>query len=308
VPIHDLGYRGWSGRTIPDAMRWWVIAASGARMAWRNMWLRRMLFFAWLPAVYAAGLFYFYERVALDARNVRAMEEFIPPFLSNIQPVLSAVREDPLGARHVVWSWVLMNFFRHPQLYLMVMVVGIVAPPLISRDVRSRAFLLYFSRPLTRAEYVAGKAGTVWCYLMLITTVPSLTLYLFGVLLSPGPYVVVDTWDIPFRIVAASIVLMVPTTAIALCFSSLTSESRYAAFGWFAIWVFGEVAWSIQFGITQQSWTLLSFHAMLGEAQAWVFGLATSLEDVLPSLVVLSGLTLLSLLVLLRRVSAPMRV
>ncbi|MBW3543257.1 MAG: hypothetical protein KY476_23630, partial [Planctomycetes bacterium] len=158
-------------------------------------------------------------------------------------------------------------------------------------------------------EYIVGKSGTVWCYLALITTLPSLALFVFGVLLSPSLGVVFDTWDLPFRILAASIALMVPTTAIALCFSSMTSESRYAGFGWFALWIFGEVTWHVYFGVTEGGrLTLVSFHAMLGEVQAWIFGLKTDLSEVLPSLAMLTALTVLSLAVMVRRVSAPMRV
>lgn len=55
----------------------------------------------------------------------------------------------------------------------MVMVIGLIAPPMISQDVRSRAFLLYFSRPLTRGEYLLGKLASVWVYLSLISTLPA---------------------------------------------------------------------------------------------------------------------------------------
>ena len=64
-----------------------------------------------------------------------------------------------------MWSWLLYTFLRYPQGGIMVLMVGIIAPPLISQDVRSRAFLLYFSRPLARWQYALGKLATVWFYL-----------------------------------------------------------------------------------------------------------------------------------------------
>ena len=139
----------------------------------------------------------------------------------NVDPK-SASQEELDQARHHVWAWLLQTLFRYPQGVLMVLVVGLVAPPLIAQDVRSRAFLLYFSRPLTRGEYILGKAAVVWCYLLLITTLPALTLYVMAVLFSPDLSVVEHTWDLPLRILAASAVLMIPTTAVALFFSSLT--------------------------------------------------------------------------------------
>lgn len=207
----------------------------------------------------------------------------------------------------------------------MVMVVGLIAPPLISQDVRSRAFLLYFSRPLTRGEYLLGKLASVWAYLAVISTLPALALYVLGVLLSPDLGVVSATWDLPFRIVAASLVLMLPTSILALCFSSLTQESRYAGFAWFAMWILGWFTYSVAASIEianaqfqqfqngspmelqQSSWTHVSLYHTLGRVQSWVFGFA-DFRDVLVSALILIGVTVIALTILLRRISAPMRV
>jgi hypothetical protein len=191
----------------------------------------------------------------------------------------------------------------------MVLVVGLVAPPLIAHDVRSRAFLLYFARPLTRWEYLLGKAVTVWCFLGLITTLPALSLYVLGILMSPELGVVFDTWDLPLRILSASLVLMLPTTLLALCLSSLTTETRYAAFGWFAVWAFGWVTYAIlQTADPETSWTLVSLFHILGEVQSWVFGMVENTRSVKWSATILAAITIASLAILMRRVSAPMRV
>src|SRR3990167_4532052 len=50
--VNRLGYRGWSGQLESGWMRWTVISSVGIRRAWQSRWLRRMLFFAWLPAVW----------------------------------------------------------------------------------------------------------------------------------------------------------------------------------------------------------------------------------------------------------------
>ena len=73
-------------------------------------------------------------------------------------------------------------------------------PPLISQDIRSRAFLLYFSRPLTRMEYLVGKTASLWAYLAMITAVPALSLYAIGVVLSPNLSVVSPRGICPFEL------------------------------------------------------------------------------------------------------------
>jgi len=325
VPVHDLGYRSWRGTLAPDFTRWLVIAQTGIRLAWRSSWLRRMLLVAWLPAVYMGLGFFLFEQSLEYPQARRGVSQFLGS-LPDTNTLADSLRVDldtadasELGrARHQVWAALLAILFRYPQGLLMVLVVGVVAPPLIANDMRSRAFLLYFSRPLTREEYVLGKGCVVWAYLMMITTAPALVLYLLGVLLSSDLSVIVYTWDLPFRVLAATAVLMVPTTAVALCFSSMTMESRYATFGWFAIWIFGWVSYasltSFQIpssGVISEDfstrWTLLSPYHTLGEVQSWVFGLRDGFRDVLAEAVVLTCVTLISVGVLLNRVSAPIR-
>ena len=316
VPLHDLGYRTWQGRLSPQWWRWWVIAQTGMRLAWRSRWLRRLLLVAWLPMMYVAIGFFVYEQLAAapQTANVRDLAfMFIDEFPDAKELIKGLDQADPARARHWMWAWLLSTFFRYPQGVLMVLVVGLIAPPLIAQDVRSRAFLLYFSRPLARREYILGKGAVVTGYLLMITTLPALVLYVLGLLLSPGLSVVLHTWDLPLRILGASVVLIVPTTAMSLAFSSLTSESRYASFAWFAVWVLGWVAYvlliaSLPGSFMRERWTLISLYHTLGRVQNWVFGFETDAAGLMSAGALLAGITVVSLLILFRRVSSPMRI
>ena len=335
MTVHDLGYRDWHGRLARSGTLWCVIAETGIRRGWQSSWLRRMLLVAWFPALWLAAGFFFFEQSMQypDARGDLAVFLRAMPQASVLAESLQvdpreATSEELEASRHSVWAWFLQTFFVYPQAVLMVLVVGLVAPPLISHDVRSRAFLLYFSRPITRTEYVLGKAASMWFYLGMITLVPALALYVLGVLLSPSLDVVAHTWDLPLRTVAASLVLMVPTTALALMLSSLSQESRYAAFAWFAVWILGWVSYGVVRGIERfntlegrrygerqdlemlrqpGNWRLLSPYHTLGEVQSWIFGFRREFGEVWPAAVLLVVMTLVSLMFLFRRVSAPMR-
>ncbi len=326
--VHRMGYRGWSGDLSSGWLRWTVIAVVGIRRAWQSRWLRRMLFFAWLPAAWFGIGFFLWEQATFSPewrQTLRPILQGMPP-TPEFNEIREAVRSGNMeSGRHTVWAWLLQSFFRNPQAVLMVMVVGLIAPPLISQDIRSRAFLLYFSRPLTRAEYLLGKLASVWVYLSLISTIPALGLYVLGVLLSPNLSVVAVTWDLPFRIIAASVVLMLPTSVLALCFSSLTQESRYAGFAWFALWILGWFTYGAvtsaeiyngqqealrtgqQFVVEESSWTHLSLYHTLGRVQSWVFGFS-EFRDIQVSMLILIGITVIALGILIHRISAPMRV
>ena len=317
MPIHDLGYREWDVPPQALGWRWIVIGMNGVRNAWKNRWLSRILFFLLIPAFFVGiGIFSF------EQTNQRADWRLSFYRGLNRSPVTSDLANDmlvdPNKARHDVWAWLLFMFFRYPQLFGVTMVIGLIAPRLIAQDVRSRAFLLYFSRPLTPWEYALGKSMTIWFYLALITTIPALLLYLVGIALSPGISVVLDTYDLPIRIILASIVLIVPTTSLALCFSSLTTDSRYAGVMWFGTWILGWVLYGFMFSLTvgmsgpqqmfvNNSWSLASLYHTLANVQVWVFGLQDDFSKVVPSLASLVGITVLSWSILMRRITAPLR-
>lgn len=317
MPIHDLGYRKWDEPPQAIGLRWFMIGKTGIRNAWKNKWLGRSMVFLLFPVAMVGTSIFFFEQASEQPGTRVAFARTLAQYRGTAE-LANEVVIDPDSVRHDVWSYLIFAFFSYPQAVGMVMIVGLIAPRLIAQDVRSRAFLLYFSRPLTPREYVLGKAMTIWFYLALITTIPALALYLLGIALSPGLSVVVDTYDLPVRIVLASLVLIVPTTSLALCFSSLTSESRYAGLMWFATWILGWVLFSVmrtvdvlQTNLTQvafeNNWSLISLYHTLGEVQVWVFGLQPDFTKVLPSIVLLTVITVMSWSILMRRVTAPLR-
>ncbi len=356
MPIHDVGYRPWSGKLTAPWTRWWKITEAGVAAALKSRWVRRALLASWIPAVYLASVFFFFEQAmekpdqevidqihigairdidwdevgnqstAEIARYIRTREvlnrmESLP----NSKSVLAAAEEgDPRVMRNRVWSWLLSMFLRYPQGIMTLLIVGLIVPPLIARDVRSRAFLLYYSRPITRIEYLLGKMAIPAVILSLITLVPALGLYIFGLLLSPDLSVIADTWDLPFRAILATGVCVIPVCLLSLLFSSLTQESRFAGFAWFAVWLLGVVVWGVIYGQNQlqlayaaggavpptfdSQWSLVSIYSTIGRVQSWLFGLETDVASVVPSIVVLALICVISFVWLYRRVSAPVRI
>jgi hypothetical protein len=287
------------------------------------MWLRRMLLVAWLPAIFIGLGFFMFENAAKRQLPTAAIAESgmlvfrqLPGFG---EMATTIANKDYDESRNVVWSWLLSTFFRLPQGTLMLLVVGLIAPPLISQDLRSRAYLIYFSRPISIWEYVLGKAAVVMAYLAMITTVAAWALYILGVMLSPDLSVLQYTWDLPLRILLASAVLIVPTTTLALCFSSLTRETRYAAFAWYVPWVLGWLAYTHlttqsmmargvdSLGALSGQWTLLSLYHSLGRVQNWVFGLEHDRWLATYAAMLLVTVAIFTTGILFWRVKAPLR-
>lgn len=351
MPIHDVGYRSWEGKRTSQFSRWWIISATGIRLAAKSWWVRRILFVAWLPVMYWGIGFFFIEKaieteskpftsknigigelesveLARDLSRQRIQHSLANKFsMFPHAEQLSAAFEtnDTSRIRSNVWRWLLMVFFRYPQAILILFLIGTVAPALISRDLRSRAFLLYFSRPIGKFEYIFGKLCIPSVFIVAVTTLPALALYVFAVMMSPDLSVFWDTWDIPLRIIVATFALVIPTASVALMLSSLTQESRFANFSWFAVWALGHGAWiTIVFATAMrmnkppfnrvvldnemvQAWSTLSLYNCLGEVQSLIFGFE-AVEDVWRGILALTAITLVSLVILYRRVSAPVRI
>ncbi|MEZ6096335.1 MAG: ABC transporter permease subunit [Pirellulaceae bacterium] len=296
MPIHDVGYRPWNGQRVSPTMRWWMISESGIRMAIRAPWVRRIIFFCWLPILYwGTGIFVFenqglanaelletpnsieivdvemgdsitleidgeqkkipfnFDEAEFNPETLKAIADGIErkqtamairntfsgfPAIDKLSDALSSGDSEKM--RSVFWSWLLMTYFRYPQSTAMIFLLGFITPVLISRDIRSRAMLIYFSRPIGRLEYLFGKFMIPTLFLTFITMLPALSLYALGVALSPDISVVVATWHIPLRIALATLCVVLPTVSLSLMLSSLTQESRFAAFAWFAVWALGQ--------------------------------------------------------------------
>ena len=247
MPLQDVGYRACNNERCGPSSTIWVIAWTGIRLAWESRWLRRMVFFAWSPALLFAASFFAFEQ-AVDEGRLTSLGTAAQRG-QNLDGIgmLGTVLADALGGntdevdvettRHLVWSRLLLAIMRAPQALLLAAVVRLVAPTLISRDLRAKAWLIYFTTPVGRTEYSLGKFFILLLWVLVSTMLPALALWLTGVLVSPSVSVAFETWDLPIRIATASFILAVPTVLLALAYSSLPTESRIASFAWFATWV-----------------------------------------------------------------------
>ena len=279
-----------------------MIAGIGIRRAWQSRWLRRIAFVVWAPPLVYGFLVFAFEQMLsgsggmFSPSDVRNLLEILLPREAGtaISVAMDSVRmasATDWGAdglltvvRPIFWKAVLLQLQRSQTVGL-VIVVGLVAPPLISQDVRSRAFLLYFSRPLTRLQYIWGKFATVASFLLLVCTLPQLMLYTFAVLLSPDISVVAHTWDLPVRVLLSSATVIFPATLLALMLSSLTNETRFATFGWFTIWIFGLVASLAMLSLYREtSSPVIRFcflFLLFSDLSTWIMDYSANVRDLL---------------------------
>ncbi|XVV13598.1 ABC transporter permease [Actinoplanes sp. CA-131856] len=123
--------------------------------------------------------------------------------------------------------------FDDTMTWLIIFFVAIVAPELMSRDIRSNVLPLYFSRPLRAADYVAAKFAALVTAVFLLLGVPQLIMFLTAAFTIDGG--VGKVWEEFYGQLlpgwAYSLLWAVLFASISLLVASLTGKRAFAAGG-----------------------------------------------------------------------------
>jgi len=120
-------------------------------------------------------------------------------------------------------------------------VIFIAGSSLIADDRRHNALSLYLSRPLTRVDYLLGKAAGVGVPIACLTLIPCLLLYLLHGLFRNDWLLLFRDAQILMAIVLQSLLLIVSGSLIILAISSCTKQGRYATFGFIGLVIGGRI-------------------------------------------------------------------
>ena len=173
--------------------------------------------------------------------------------LELLKPILPAgVSADPHAYRQAIWTIAYAAFFQVELVFIMLLVV-LIGPNLISRDLRFNAFPLYFSRPLTRLDYFLGKLGVIATLVAAVAVVPALAAYVLGVCFSLDLKVIRDTWHLPLVSALYGLVIVVSVGTLMLALSSLSRRSLYVGIAWVGFWIVSSTVASVLEGIHQST-------------------------------------------------------
>lgn len=272
MPIHDQSYRRYGGTREMPGQAWTVIAAAGMRTMIRKRMFLGLLLFAWLPFV------------------IRAVQIYIAsnfPQAAMLAPSAETFRE-----------------FMDQQGVFVFFVTIYVGAGLIANDRRANALQIYLSKPLMRAEYIAGKLAILMAFLLLVTLVPGILLLLLQIAFAGSfTFARANLFLVPAITLSALVqVLLASFTMLAL--SSLSKSARfvailYAGLIFFTKAMFGALA--LITGGTRVAW--VSFSDNLIQVVDVIFRLRPRYEvPWVVSLLVIVGLMAVSASVLERRV------
>jgi len=194
---------------------WLVIAAHGLRSIVRKRAFLFLMILSWIPVV---------------VRGVQIWAAANVPGMSQIG--MLAVNPQ------------MFRDFLNQQEPLVFFITVYVGSGLIADDIRANALQLYLSRPITRTQYIAGKAAILMAALSAVTFVPAMLLLLLVPAFAGRMTFLWDNLSLVASISAYSVIQITLSAFLILALSSL-SKSRwfvailYAGLGFFTHAVFG---------------------------------------------------------------------
>lgn len=197
MPIHDQGYRRYGGLRGGRGRGWWVIARATIRAELRQRRVILLLLFAWAPFVVRAVLLY------ASANFTQA--EFLAASPSTFREFLD-------------WQNIFVFF-----------VTILVGSGLIADDLRANALQIYLSKPLARAEYVAGKLAALGAFLLFVTWVPGMLLLLLQMLFAGSTEFLREHLFLVPAITLFSFVQVLVSAFAILALSALSRSRRFVA-------------------------------------------------------------------------------
>jgi ABC-2 type transport system permease protein len=221
VPIHDQGYRRYLGSKAAVGRSWQVITRAGVRTVITKRSFIALMLMAWSPFV------------------VRAVQVYIASNFSQasfLAPKAETFRE-----------------FLGQQGIFVFFVTIYVGAGLIANDRRANALQVYLSKPLTRAEYVAGKLAILFLFLVSVTWLPAIMLLLVQIMFAGSFSFVRDNLFLLPAITLFSLLQVLVASSTMLALSSMSKSSRFVGVMYAGLIFFTSALFNAIRGITGRS-------------------------------------------------------
>jgi len=154
--------------------------------------------------------------------------------------------------------------------------VAAQAPELVVNDIRHRVLPLYFSRPMSRFDYVAAKLAALALGMLALTLVPVLVLFVGRVLATDDLLAALgDEIGSLLPIVGSGVLHAVVLASIGLAICSLASRRAFAAAAVLAVFLIGGVISAVlaEAGGAFDDWApFLNPLSIIDGARQWLFG------------------------------------
>lgn len=233
MSVRDLGYRAYEGTRLPASNNTRVLLRHGLRRAWGSWLVKITAFLGWLPPV----CFMAVVGVQFWLR----------------QQAPGQVQELDASA-----AGTLVNQLVYTQLWLFVTMVTLGAGACaISEDFTFKAFQFYFSKPVTRVQYLLGRTGAVAIWGFSITFIPALLLImvLLGVVQEDNR---LETLGLVLPALLDSLLIAVVCASASMGMSSLSKSRALTMSAWMLLFVVPHILGTIVHAVGDWPWLKLA--------------------------------------------------
>lgn len=258
---HTDVYRRFRGTLREHPLPWWPLARAIARTAAKR---RLPLIVLFAPPAIGTVIFSFvvYTRFSLEAGVTPAAIGGGNPgvaLIAGMAETLIEVKEQIL----IFHFW--MSMFT-------LLIFAWYGAGAIAEDRRLGAHLLYFSRPVTRLDYLLGKFLAVAFYGALAVVVPPLVICLVAAFASPDWSFLKEESSLIPRSIGYSLGWTAAWVSVALAVSSLASRKSFALVACFACFAVPLAVGGVLAALTEDPcWLLLSLQGALQVIASWIF-------------------------------------
>jgi hypothetical protein len=246
MEIREKGYRHWEGELGSSRCDWLPIARNGVRAVFKKKYAKLIFslcastFFVFLAAVYAST----------------------KPELKILGELVRLLKSD---------AELFKTFYANGFLTFMLIILSVFSgADLVSSDLKFKAFPLYFARPLSHLDYLAGKSAVVLFYLLSFTLLPGILLLLFKMLFTGSLAVS------PLLLLAIVVFPLVECACLAsltMALSTLSPNTRFIQLAIFLVYIFSNNLAQILKAIFKSDYFfLLSLPANIQQLGSFLFG------------------------------------
>ncbi len=232
MPIYDLTYRHWAGDWTSHPYRGWVITRQGISQLARRKGFLILLFLSLIPFLVRCVMLYFavvMGRITMFKVDAR----FFEAFLSQQQ-----------------FATFIISIF--------------AGAGLIANDLKANALQIYFSKAITRRDYLIGKLGVVVFFVSLTTLIPGLLLFLIAAAFhSNFEFLQQNAWLV-LPIFGYSLIMIFTNSLVVLAMSALNRSARFAGIFFAAFAFFSQILYGVLSALLRTnsvSWISIS-HSM----------------------------------------------
>lgn len=272
MPIHDQGYQHYAGSRSAIGKGWQVMTRAGVMAMVTQRKFVALMLLAWAPFVVRAVQIYVsatFQQASFLAPKGETFREFLD-------------QQGPMVFFVTIW----------------------VGAGLIANDRRANALQLYLSKPMTSAEYIAGKLAILFLFLVSVTFLPAMMLLLTQAMFAGSLTFIRNNLYLFPAITLFSLVQVLLASTTMLALSSMSKSSRFVAVMYAGLFFFTTALFNALRGITGKStFAWLSPSAALEQLGDVIFRLQPRYQ-LSPSIAGLAVVILIagSIWILMRRV------